>query len=99
MTSRFLSQSSFQPLSQRDACVTLVQWMWFLRQCNLCTTLNLSLPELQRCFEDARCGIQEGVRLQAHVFPRMALDLQQFTQGLVFVVRSVVRVKVYVSIM
>ena len=96
MPSRFLSQSSFQPLSQRDACVTLVQWMWFLRQC---TALNLSLPELQRCFEDARCGIQEGVRLQAHVFPRMALDLQQFTQGLVFVVRSVVRVKVYVSIM
>ncbi len=79
-------QSQFQPLKQRDAGVTLDQWMLFCRECSLGFHLNLSNSELQQCFCDARCGIRDKSELQQSVVPRIFLNLQQFTQSLVFVV-------------
>jgi hypothetical protein len=81
-----LPQSQFQPLQQRDAGVTLEQWMLFCRECSLGFHLNLSNSELQQCFGDARCGIQENSLVQHIVPPRISLNLQQFTQCLVFMV-------------
>jgi hypothetical protein len=82
------SQSQFQPLRQRDAEVTLEQWMLFCRECSLSFHLNLSNSELQHSFYDARCGIQQNAVPPQLAGSRVALDVSQFTQCLVFVVCS-----------
>ena len=75
-------------MRQRDAEVTLEQWMLFCRECCLSFHLNLSNSELQHCFYDARCGIQQNAAPPQLVPRRTALDVSQFTQSLVFVVCS-----------
>jgi hypothetical protein len=81
-------QTQFQPLRLRDAEVTMEQWMLMCRECNFGFHLNLSNSELRQSFCDARCGIQENSQLTQHMMPRIALDLPQFAQSLVFVVFS-----------
>jgi hypothetical protein len=60
--------------------------MLMCRECNFGFHLNLSNSELRQSFCDARCGIQENSQLTQRTMPRIALDLPQFTQSLVFVV-------------
>lgn len=81
-----LSQTKFRPLKLRDAEVTIEQWMLMCRECNIGFHLNLSNTELRQSFCDARCGIQENSQFTQHMMPRIALDLPQFTQSLVFMV-------------
>ena len=81
-------QTQFQPLRLRDAEVTMEQWMLLCRECSVGFHLNLSNSELRQSFCDARCGIRDNSQLQPpqNAIPRIALDLPQFTQSLIFVV-------------
>ena len=62
------------------------------RECSLGFHLNLSNAELAQCFFDARCGISEMSQREQSVGleTRALLNMQQFTQCLVFAVRLLI---------